>query len=499
MNLIGYLRVLRLHWVSIVSLCVAGALTAAIYILIAQPTYESRTKLFVSVQNSNNVSELQQGNTFTQARVQSYIETVGTPLVLQPVIDSLGLTATPAQLSRMVDASTKNNTVIITVTAKDESPVQAAAIAQSVAESLISAVDQLETPQTGESPVRLSVVSPATAPEFASNPNRSLVLALGLLTGLSAGLAVAFLRTTLDTRVRNDRDVARITASAILGGVAYDADAEKKPLITQVGAQSSRAESFRQIRTNLKFAVVSTTSKTMLVTSSLPGEGKSTTACNMAIAMAEAGNRVALVDADLRRPMVANYLGLEGSAGLTTALIGSATLSDLMQPWGQNELMVLTSGEIPPNPSELLGSEDMMMLLLELEKEFDVIIIDAPPLIPVTDAAVLAQRVGGVVLVAGSEKIRTQDLEKSISALEFVDARLLGIVMNLLPTKGPDAYSYSYYSYESKPLSKKNEPGHLGSKALSGSRLETRRRGRRQEAPFDDISTKASSNNALRT
>lgn len=498
MNLIGYLRVLRLHWVSIATFCVAGVLTAVIYILLAQPTYESRTKLFVAVQNSNNVAELQQGNTFTQARVQSYIETVGTPLVLQPVIDSLGLSVSPAQLSRTVDASSKNNTVIITVTAKDESPVQAAAIAQSVAESLIDAVELLETPQTGESPVRLSVVSPATAPEFASNPNRSLVLALGILVGLSAGLASAFLRTTLDTRVRNDRDVARITNSAILGGIAYDADAEKKPLVTQASAQSSRAESFRQIRTNLQFARVSSTSKTILVTSSLPGEGKSTTACNMAIAMAEAGNRVALVDADLRRPMVANYLGLEGSAGLTTALIGSATLSELMQPWGRNELVVLTSGAIPPNPSELLGSEEMAMLLLELEKEFDVIIIDAPPLIPVTDAAVLAQGVGGVVLVAGSKKIRTQDLEKSISALKFVDAHLLGIVMNLLPTKGPDAYAYGYYSYDSKPVPRKNQ-GRDDSNALSGSHLKTRRRGRRKEASFDDILAEANSNNALRT
>ena len=118
--------------------------------------------------------------------------------------------------------------------------------------------------------------------------------------------------------------------------------------------------------------------------------------------MAQAGQRVALVDADLRRPTVAMYLGLEGNVGLTTELIGSADSQELLQPWGRDELYVLASGQIPPNPSELLGSAAMKELLLKLEAEFDAVIIDAPPLIPVTDATVLAQLVGGVILVVGA-------------------------------------------------------------------------------------------------
>jgi capsular exopolysaccharide synthesis family protein len=148
--------------------------------------------------------------------------------------------------------------------------------------------------------------------------------------------------------------------------------------------------------------------------------------------------------------MVAEYLGLERDAGLTTALIGHADLDDLLQPWGEDNLFILTSGQVPPNPSELLGSEAMRELILRLENTFDAVIIDAPPLLPVTDAAVLAQQVGGVVLVVGSQKVRSNDLEKSLAALEMVDADLLGIVLNRLPGKGPDAYAYSYYSYDSK-------------------------------------------------
>ena len=210
------------------------------------------------------------------------------------------------------------------------------------------------------------------------------------------------LRSALDTKVRGESDLRHITDASILGGVAYDADATKKTLLTQVPQQSPRAESFRQIRTNLQFAHVSHNSKTVLVTSSVPGEGKSTTAINMAIAMAQAGQRVAIIDADLRRPMVGEYLGLDRTAGLTTVLVGEATLEDLIQPWGDDELYVLTSGNIPPNPSELLGSEAMKTMIATLERDFDAVVIDAPPLLPVTDATVLAQRVGGVVLVVGS-------------------------------------------------------------------------------------------------
>jgi capsular exopolysaccharide synthesis family protein len=147
--------------------------------------------------------------------------------------------------------------------------------------------------------------------------------------------------------------------------------------------------------------------------------------------------------------MIAEYLGLERSAGLTTALIGKADVNDLLQPWGSDELYVLAAGQVPPNPSELLGSEKMKQLIVRLESVFDAVIIDAPPLLAVTDAAVLAQQVGGVVVVVGAQKVRTTDLEKSLAALEMVKADLIGVVLNRLPAKGPDAYSYGYYRYES--------------------------------------------------
>ncbi|MHA7282215.1 tyrosine-protein kinase domain-containing protein [Arthrobacter sp. TMS2-4] len=450
MELSDYLRILRRNWLLITVCALAGLILGALASFAVRPTYTAETKLFVATQSSGSVQDLQQGNTFTQARVQSYVQTVSEPLVLQPVIESLGLDSTAAELAAKVTATADLNTVIITITVEDTSPVQAAAIAQATGESLVQSVEGLEsTGQGATSPVNLTVITPASAPSEPSAPNTRLNLALGLLVGLALGIAAAVLRTTLDTRVRGESDVRRISDAPLLGGISFDSDAQKKPLLTQAPAQSPRAESFRQIRTNLQFAHVSQKSKAVLVTSSLPGEGKTTTATNLAIAIAQSGQSVVLIDADLRRPRVDEYLGLERNAGLTTALIGRADVEDLLQPWGTDELYILTSGQIPPNPSELLGSDAMKQLITRLEQKFDAVVIDAPPLLPVTDAAVLAQQVGGVVLVIGSSKVKLADLQKSLANLEMVDADLLGVVINLLPSKGPDAYAYSYYSYDS--------------------------------------------------
>jgi capsular exopolysaccharide synthesis family protein len=421
--------------------------------MLVKPTYTAETQLFVAIQSSGSVQELQQGNTFSQARVQSYVQTVDSPVVLQPALDALGLETAVPDLAKRVTASTDLDTVLINISVTDSSPAQAAALAEAIGSSLIRVVDELERPKTGgTSPVRLSVITPATAPSSPSGPNTQLNLILGLILGLGLGAGAAVLRTTLDSRINGEVDLRQVTDAPLLGGIAFDPEATKLPLLTQTGPHSPRAESFRQLRTNLQFANVSFDAKSVLVTSSLPGEGKSTTAVNLAIALAQTGQSVCLVDADLRRPMVNEYLGLERNAGLTTALVGSADINDLLQRWGNDDLYVVTSGRIPPNPSELLGSEGMRNLISRLEESFDNVIIDAPPLLPVTDAAVLSQHVGGVVLVVGSQKLKKQDLHRSLSALHLVKSNLLGTILNRLPTRGADAYTYSYYSHSEAPI-----------------------------------------------
>ncbi|MGN7147504.1 polysaccharide biosynthesis tyrosine autokinase [Arthrobacter sp. SAFR-179] len=454
MDLQEYLRVIRRHWILLIASILAGLLVGGLISIISKPTYTSDTQLFVAIQNSGSVQELQQGNTFTQARVQSYVQTATTPVVLQPVIETLGLTGTPEELAQRVKATSDLNTVLIKISVVDSSPVRASATAQAVADSFMRTVENLERPKNGgESPVSLSIVSPAVAPTAPSSPNTRLNLILGLLAGLAVGIGVSLLRGLLDYRVQGEADLRKSTDAPILGGIAFDSSASKNPLLTQTNQQSPRAESFRQLRTNLQFANVTENAKSVLVTSSLPGEGKSTTATNLAIALAQAGQSVCLIDADLRRPVVGEYLGIDRNVGLTTALIGAVDVHDVLQPWGEDNLFVLASGQIPPNPSELLGSTQMRLLIENLEQVFDSVIIDAPPLLPVTDAAVLSQHVGGVMMVVGSRRIKHHDLEKSFRALDLVNANVLGVVLNLLPTKGPDAYAYSYYTKSGGPQS----------------------------------------------
>lgn len=436
-----------------------GVLAGGAISILTKPSYTAETQLFVAIQSSGSVQELQQGNTFSQARVQSYVKTVDSPAVLQPVIDTLGLPITSEALATRIRASSDPNTVLINISATDESATQSAAIAQATADSLVRTVDSLEKPKTGgTSPVSLSIIKPAKAPSIPSAPNTKLNLLIGLLVGIALGLVAGIMRSTLDSRIRGEADLRTVTDSPLLGGISFDQDATRKPLLTQAPPQSPRAESFRQLRTNLQFANIAGRAKAVLVTSSLPGEGKSTTATNLAIALSQAGQTVCLVDADLRRPMINEYLGLDRNAGLTTALLGTSDLNDLLQPWGDDELFVLTSGQIPPNPSELLGSNEMRDVIARLEQSFDTVIIDAPPLLPVTDAAVLSQHVGGVVIVVGTQKIKQQDLHKSLSALKMVGSNVLGVVLNRLPVKGPDAYTYSYYSHDDSVSSNKRKP-----------------------------------------
>jgi capsular exopolysaccharide synthesis family protein len=279
-----------------------------------------------------------------------------------------------------------------------------------------------------------------------SSPNIPLNIALGALIGLALGIGVAVLRSVLDTRIRTPRDVEGVTDRPIIGAIAYDPKARSRPLIVHADPLSPRAESFRALRTNLQFLDMGERSS-FVVTSSLPDEGKSTTAINLAIALADAGKRVALLDTDLRKPKAAEYLGIEGGAGLTDVLIGRARIEDVMLPWGDRSLYVLPAGRIPPNPSELLGSKQMQVLLASLEREFDVVLCDAPPLLPVTDGAILARATSGAILVVAAGKTNRHQLSSAVEALDTVSAKVAGIVMSMVPTRGPDSY-YTYgYGY----------------------------------------------------
>ncbi|WP_082484869.1 polysaccharide biosynthesis tyrosine autokinase [Microbacterium sp. Leaf151] len=446
MELSDYIRILRKNWLVMIVLTLLGAAVMVGYTLTRVPIYESSSTVFVSTQSGNTVAELQQGSSFTQARINTYVGLVSTPIVLQPVVDSLDLDVTAKALASEVKATASPNSTLITVTVSDRNAESAADIANAIATSLSAAVPRLEPEASdGSSPVRLSLVSQAEPALAPSSPNTLLNVALGLFVGAGLAILVAVLRTSLDNRIRTPRDAELITGAPAIGAIAYDAKAKERPLIVHADPSSPRAESFRALRTNLQFLDMGGRSS-FVITSSIPSEGKSTTTINLAIALADAGKRVALLDTDLRKPKVAEYLGIEGGAGLTDVLIGRADVRDVMLPWGGRSLYVLPAGKIPPNPSELLGSTQMGVLLGALENDFDVVLCDGPPLLPVTDAAILSRLTSGALMVVAAGRTTKHQLTGATEALNAVDANLAGFVMSMVPTRGPDSY-YSAYGY----------------------------------------------------
>lgn len=444
MELHDYIRILRKSWLLIVVATLLGVGIAAAYSLTRTPQYEASSTVAVSTQGSGSVAELQQGSSFAQTRINTYVGLVKTPMVLNPVIAQMDLDMTSTELARKVSASAALNTTLITVTVEDADPVLAAELANAITASLSAVVPEIEpTVAEGASPVRLTRVSDALPPLAPSSPNVPLNLALGGLVGLALGVGAAVLRSVLDTRVRSPRDVAQVTDAPLIGAIAFDSKAKERPLIVHADPLSPRAESFRALRTNLQFLDMGGRSS-FVVTSSIPSEAKSTTTINLAIALADAGKRVALLDTDLRKPKVAEHLGLEGGAGLTDVLIGRVRVGDVMLPWGGRSLFVLPAGKIPPNPSELLGSQQMQTLLDVLERDFDVVLCDAPPLLPVTDAAILAKSTSGAILAVATGRTTRHQLSAAIDALHTVGAKVAGVVMTMVPTRGPDAYYGQY-------------------------------------------------------
>ncbi|WP_206445674.1 polysaccharide biosynthesis tyrosine autokinase [Agrococcus sp. KRD186] len=447
MELSDYIRIIRKYWVLLVAATLVGVGAGAVASLVQTPTYSASTQVFVSVQSGDTTAELAQGNTYTLSRVATYANLVDSQRVLDGVVQSLQLDETNADLDSRISASTVPETTIIEITATSDEPAEAAALADATAASLAETVSSIEARPELASPVQLAVVEQATVPTAPISPRTMINVALGALIGFALAAGFALLREVLDTRIRNERDVRAVTPAPLLGAIAFDPKAKQRPLIVHSDPQSPRSESFRTLRTNLQFIEVDDGSRTLVVTSSMPGEGKSTTTANLALALADAGQTVILVDADLRKPKIADYMNLDGGVGLTDVLIGRVELVDAVQQWGTKSLYVLPAGRIPPNPSELLGSKAMATLIKDLQAEFDWVMFDAPPLLPVTDAAVLSKHVESVIVVASAGKATKGQLENAMQLLETADSEISGVVLTMVPTRGADAYGYGNYGY----------------------------------------------------
>ncbi|WP_182880730.1 polysaccharide biosynthesis tyrosine autokinase [Microbispora sp. H10949] len=447
MELLYYARLMRRHWPLLLLSLLAGAGVAFAVTTHATPRYVAGITMLVSADDrEGSLSTALQAGALSQQRVQSYAAL----LTSRRVVGRVAGTEDVRDLQDAITAGAIPNTTLLRVTVADSDPVRAAHRADALGAAFTRLIDEIERPTPKSPPtVRVTVVDPAEVPQTPESPRPPVDIALGALIALLAAVTGLVLRDRLDTTVKTAETLQKVAGSSILGVIGYERDAKRHPLILRDQGRSSRSEAFRSLRTNLQFIGVDRQPKSLVVTSCLPGEGKSSTSANLAITMAQAGWRVVLVDADLRRPSVPRYLGIEGGTGLTDVLIERARLHDVIQTWGQQGLSVLPSGRIPPNPSELLGSRGMRSVLAQLTEEYDMVIIDAPPLLPVTDAAALGAICDGALLVVRHGKTRREQVLRAGELLSSINARLVGTVLNFVPAKHGSYYGYGYgYGYD---------------------------------------------------
>jgi tyrosine-protein kinase len=440
-----FLLILRARWMTVlVSILVVLGASAAVT-LTTTPIYTASARVYLAAQSTS--SDAKDGTyVITVKDLNTYVAVLGSPAVQDPLRQRLGL---PPGYPLDISAEVSDTASILDITARSSDPRLAADIANAVGPQLASVAVKFSTllASAGQQ-VQATAIAPAVPPSSPTSPNTKANLLLGVLFGLLVGVGLAFVRHSLDTRVRDERDVASVSKSPMLGKLPLEKAAGGRLLTVESDPHGHHAEAIRRLRTNLMFVDVTTGRHSFVVSSSVPGEGKTTTCVNLSLAMADAGSKVLLIDADLRNPSVARTMGLEGSVGLTTILLGRASASDVVQRWRDSSLYVLAAGQIPPNPSELLGSEPMEELFAKLSHDYDFILIDSPPVVPVVDAVIINRLTGGLLMVVAADRTKKRDLASALKSLDTVNVTVSGFALNMAATKGSRKYRYGYYRYE---------------------------------------------------
>ncbi len=307
-------------------------------------------------------------------------------------------------------------------------------------------------------------VEPARPPTSAIGPRTMTNTLLGVAVGAILAIGVAFVVEFMDDTVRSPDQVQELVGISTLGAVSHIKGKNAASLLVTFNApRTPVSEAFRLIRTNLSFAAIDADLRTLTVSSSGPGEGKSTVSANMAVVMAQTGKRVIIVDADLRRPTQHKLFALPNNQGLTTALLNNdVPFARQLQQTKVPNLWVLTSGPIPPNPAELLNSQRMSLLIEALQEEADLVVFDTPPCLTVADAIILAPQTTGCALVIDAGKTRQQALVQAVERLQNSGAQILGAVLNQVKITRSDYYYHEYqryYDYSSIKSSNRRDRG----------------------------------------
>lgn len=420
MELRGYLDALRLRWWLVAGLAVLGTLVGLTAFLLTPPVYASSLTFYVSVPPTPGQSPAS-ATQYAQAKVSSYVALVRSEEAARRVVADQGLDASPAAVASSITSSAQLNTTLVTATVRSGSAERSAAVTRGLANTFGPLVRELDDAGRTGDVVHVDVVSGPSSATAPVSPQLRHFLVLGLLAGLVLGALLAVLRDLLDVTVRSSAAAAEAVGVPTLAVVDDDPD------------ESGRAETFRQLRTGLTFRRVAQVpvrgAAVLVVASAVTGEGRSTTALGLARALAEAGERVLLLEADLRRPSLGAHLGLPPGPGLSEVLSGRAEAAAAVRPGGADGLSVLPAGTPPPQPAELLASPRTVDLVAGLRAVYDQVVIDVPPVLPVTDAVVCAALADGLLVVVRWGRTRRPDVVEAVGMLQQAGAPVLGGVL----------------------------------------------------------------------
>jgi succinoglycan biosynthesis transport protein ExoP len=456
MDLNRYLRILRHRLWMIVVCPIVAALAAGIVSFLLPPVYEAQVSVLVRPAQPLASTDPTVAALTADQISRTYASLMTQRPLLQSVSSELGLSIRPEDLAKEITVTPVPNTTILDVAVRDTNPGLARDLANRLTADLIAEVKGFQQQETSLPNSRtgdnLLVVSPAVLPDRPVAPIKSLNVAIAFAAGLLLALGLAFLLDYLDQSIKSDEELTERLGLISMGHLPFVPSGKgKRGELVTLGTQSNASEAFKALRTSLLFSTIDQELKEVVVTSAGVGEGKSRTAANLAIVLAEAGHKTLLIDADFRRPSQHRIFGRVRNIGLSNLIVQDTTeVEAITEVEGVPNLWLLTSGPTPPNPSELLGSGRMRELVAKLRTHFTYLVVDTPPVNAVTDASILAAVANGTVLVVEQGRTTFPALRHAKAMLDRVGARTLGAVMNKMQSSaGSYTYTYGYYATSS--------------------------------------------------
>jgi len=452
MELIRYARILR-RWMWMIVICpIVAALTAGIVSFSLPPVYEAQVVVLVRPAQPLASTDPTVAALSAEQVSSTYAKLMVERPMLESVIADLGLKTRPDALEQTIKVTPQPGTTILDVRVQSSNPALASDVANRLVANFIADVKRIQQQETqfpnARSADNLVVVSPAVVPDRPVSPNKALNIAIAFGAGLLLALGVAYLLDYLDQSIKSDEELTERLGLITIGHVAFVPPGKgRRAELVVMDSQSPSAEAYKALRTSLLFSTLDQELKSVVITSPGPGEGKSRTAANLAVVLAGAGHKTLLIDADFRRPSQHKIFGRIRNVGLTNLILQDVTEDEAIVAVDQvPNLWLATSGPIPPNPSELLGSGRLRELMARLKGAFTYVILDTPPVNAVTDAALLASVANGTILVVEQGRTTFPALAHAKQLLDRVGARTIGVVMNKVrASSGSYSYGYGYY------------------------------------------------------